>query len=50
MAKVSTTNDDIKFDVKELVDIVVADKIPIKRINECRSFTYRKVRRCSNGN
>ena len=46
----STTKDDIKSDAKELVDIVVAVKISIKRINECRSFAYRKVRRCSNGN
>ena len=32
----------ISSDVKELVDIVVAYKISIKRVNECRSFAYRQ--------
>jgi hypothetical protein len=32
----------ISSDVKELVDIVVAYKISIKRVNECRIFAYRQ--------
>src|SRR5919199_4099049 len=38
MATISDTKDDIKTDVKELVDIVIEDKIPKERIEECRSF------------
>ena len=38
MATISDTKDDIKADVKELVDIVIEDKIPKERIEECHSF------------
>ena len=38
MATISDTKDDIKADVKELVDIVIEDKIHKERIEECHSF------------
>ena len=34
MTTVSTTRDDIKSDVKELVDTVIADKVYLRKINE----------------
>ncbi len=39
MATVGVMGDDIKADVKELVDIVIEDKIPKERIDECRHYT-----------
>jgi hypothetical protein len=38
MATVSATKDDIKSDVKELVDIVVEDAISQERIDEYSGF------------
>ena len=42
MATASTTKDDIKSDVKELVDIVIVDNISLQRIDEYGSFADKR--------
>jgi hypothetical protein len=44
MINTGSKDDDIKADVKELVDIVIADKISLKRIIEYRSLIDKRYR------
>jgi hypothetical protein len=44
MINTGSKDDDIKADVKELVDIVIADKISLKRIIEYRSLINKRYR------